>query len=88
MIPTVLGVQQISSTLLDWLGSALLMGTILAGLTWLVVRLLKDRVHPGVEVLLWAVVLIKFVVPVGQARMSWSLAPVTSKRPSGENARP
>ena len=65
MIALTLNIQQISLALLGWLGSALLMGTILAGLTWLVIRLLRDHIRPSVEVVLWMLVLIKFVIPVG-----------------------
>ncbi|MGD8453938.1 MAG: M56 family metallopeptidase [Phycisphaerae bacterium] len=64
-----------SATLLAGLGQALLCGTLLALLTWVVLRPLHQRVWPGLEVALWTIVLVKFIVPVGPA-WSWSLASV------------
>jgi beta-lactamase regulating signal transducer with metallopeptidase domain len=60
-----------SSVILVWIGRALLYGTALAGITWLLTRMLHRRVHPAVETLLWSIVLLKFLAPVGP---SWSLS--------------
>ena len=60
-------------TLLSWIGQAVLVGTALAGLTWLLLRLLRHRIPPGVEAALWLVVLFKFLVPVGPG---WSLTSI------------
>jgi len=54
---------------LAWIGQALLYGTALAGLTWLVTRLFRDRFSAAVHTVLWAIVLVKFLTPVGP---SWS----------------
>lgn len=56
-----------SSHLLFWIGQAILYGTVLAGLTALVVRLSRHRVSPAVETCLWAIVLVKFLIPTGPA---------------------
>jgi beta-lactamase regulating signal transducer with metallopeptidase domain len=69
----VVDVETACELVLGWLGRGLLLGTILAGLTWALTRVLDDRLSPTVEVALWAVVLIKFVVPVGP-EWSYSLA--------------
>jgi beta-lactamase regulating signal transducer with metallopeptidase domain len=61
----------VSSVLLFWIGQALLFGTLLAGLTFLLTRLPRLRFNPAVETCLWIIVLVKFVVPVGPA---WSLS--------------
>ena len=60
-----------SMAILTWLGLGLLLGTVLTGVAWLAIKLLRRRVHPAAEALLWTVVLIKFLIPVGPA---WTLA--------------
>ncbi|MBU0755911.1 MAG: M56 family metallopeptidase [Planctomycetes bacterium] len=57
--------QTVASAVMAWLGQALFYGTILAALTWMVVRLLGRRLPPAVEALLWILVLVKFLVPAG-----------------------
>ena len=59
-----------ASLILSWIAQALLLGTALAGLTWLLTRLLRHRGRPAFEAALWLIVLIKFLVPTGPA---WSL---------------
>lgn len=60
-----------SLSLLTWLGQALLFGTLLAVLTWLGLLPFRRRLRPGVEMTLWAVVLFKFLIPVGP---SWDFS--------------
>ena len=54
---------------LDWLGQGLLLGTLLAGLTWLSIGTLRKRVSAPIHVAMWSIVLVKFLAPVGP---SWS----------------
>jgi beta-lactamase regulating signal transducer with metallopeptidase domain len=54
---------------MGWLTRALLYGTLLAGLTWLLSRIAPRRLSPTVQTVLWSIVLIKFLMPVGP---SWS----------------
>ncbi|MHC4073073.1 MAG: M56 family metallopeptidase [Planctomycetota bacterium] len=55
----------ISSVILSWLWQSLLWGTAFAGLTYLLIRLLRLRVGSALEAGLWLIVLVKFLVPVG-----------------------
>lgn len=59
-----------SSFILTWIAQALLLGTTLAGLTWLAAWALRWRARPALEAALWSIVLIKFLIPVG---LLWSL---------------
>ncbi len=59
-----------SSFILTWIAQALLLGTTLAGLTWLAAWGLRWRARPALEAALWSIVLIKFLIPVGPL---WSL---------------
>lgn len=59
--------EALSGVILAWLGQSLAWGTAIAACTWLPLRVLGRRVPPGVEMWLWAIVLVKFVVPVGPA---------------------
>ncbi len=61
----------VATTLLAWIGHALVFGTLVAGLTWLLVRLLRGRVSAGLQMALWSIVLIKFLVPIGPG---WSFS--------------
>ena len=63
MFETLLGlnIQAASSVVLFWLGQAMLFGTALAVMTWLAIRLLRRRGHPGFEVAVWSIVLLKFI---------------------------
>jgi beta-lactamase regulating signal transducer with metallopeptidase domain len=54
---------------LSGLGQALILGSILAVLTWTLLRVLRKRVWPALEMALWCVVLLRFVVPGGP---SWT----------------
>ena len=84
------GIQHMSLFLLGWLGTALLLGTFLAGMTWLLVKVLRLRAAPGLEAALWAIVLLKFLVPVGP-EWSYSLPTVCGRMwetvPAGEVLR-
>ena|GEM_PF-1153724 len=61
----------VSTAILAWIGQALLFGTALAGVTWLLTRPLRRRAYAGLEAALWSIVLIKFLIPVGPG---WSLS--------------
>ena len=65
----------VSSFILGWVGQALLFGTSLAAATWLLTKLLRQRVRPAFEAVLWAIVLVKFLAPVGP---QWSLSLATA----------
>ena len=67
--------HNVASGIFDWIGQALLFGTVLAGLTSLLTRVLRRRLRPAFEAALWSVVLIKFLVPTGPP-CSFSLASV------------
>ena len=54
-----------ASALLGWVAQALVLGTVLAGLTWAVTTIFDNRISPAVVAGLWALVLVKFVLPVG-----------------------
>jgi hypothetical protein len=59
--------QGVSAVVVSWLGQALLLGTVLAGLTWLLVKLVDRQAHPHAVAVLWSVVLLKFLIPIGPA---------------------
>ena len=56
-----------STFALVWLGQALFYGTLLAAVTWVVLRLLRKRVSPAFEAAIWTIVLLKFLLPIGPA---------------------
>jgi beta-lactamase regulating signal transducer with metallopeptidase domain len=58
-------------TLLGWLAAALVFGTTLALLTAGLLRLFRGHRWPGLEIALWIIVLVKFLLPVGP---QWSLS--------------
>jgi beta-lactamase regulating signal transducer with metallopeptidase domain len=60
-----------SLSLLSWLGRGMVFGTALAAVTWGVLLPFRRRLRPGVEIALWGVVLLKFLIPVGP---SWSFS--------------
>jgi beta-lactamase regulating signal transducer with metallopeptidase domain len=62
-----------ASGLLHWIGAALLFGTLLAALTWVILRLIGRRISPAMNAAFWLIVLVKFVLPVGPG-WSYSLA--------------
>ena len=68
-----LQIQNLSGLILGWVGQALLFGTVLALITWAVLRCFGRRLHPALHAFLWMVVLAKFLVPVGPG-FSFSLA--------------
>lgn len=57
--------EAVCGAALSGLGQALLLGSVLAVLTWIVVRVLHQRVSPGLEMALWCVVLLRFIIPGG-----------------------
>jgi len=62
----------VASALLGWVAQAIVLGTVLAGLTWAATRVLGDRISPALAAGLWALVLVKFVLPIGP-EWAWSL---------------
>ena len=73
----------ISSVLWSWVWHALLFGTTFAGLTYLLIRLLRLRIGSALEAGLWLIVLIKFLIPFGPSRAFslsnfWRLLPRSS----------
>ena len=56
-----------ASAIFSWLGDALLFGTLLAGFTWLLIRLSGRRISPALETVLWSLVLVKFLLPIDMA---------------------
>ncbi|MBW7907052.1 MAG: hypothetical protein H3C42_15970 [Phycisphaerae bacterium] len=50
-----------------WIGWAVVSGTLLALVTWVLVRWPLRRVHPGIHGALWLIVLLKFLLPAGPA---------------------
>jgi beta-lactamase regulating signal transducer with metallopeptidase domain len=48
-----------------WISLALVLGTLLAGLTWLLTRFTLPRLTPAAHAALWSIVLLKFLIPIG-----------------------
>ncbi len=73
MIPRFLSAfaQWGTNPVLAWMVQALLYGTLLAVATWLFVRLFRKRLPSSIQAMLWCIVLIKFIVPIGP---QWSLS--------------
>ncbi len=65
----------VATTLLAWIGHALVFGTLVAGLTWLLLRPLRGRVSAGLQMALWSIVLVKFLIPTGPG---WSFSLVST----------
>jgi len=61
----------LSSVLFSWLWQSILFGTCIAGITTLLIRLLRLRTGAALETGLWIIVLMKFLVPVGP---SWTFS--------------
>lgn len=72
-----LNVSESATFAMAWIGQALVYGTLLAGATFLLAKIVGRRVHPAIHSALWLVVLLKFVVPVGPAS-SLSLASLSN----------
>ena len=68
-----LDLQVVSGVLLHWVGRAVLYGTALALVTWVLLRVPGLRARPWLHGAFWLIVLFKFLVPVGPS-WSWSLA--------------
>jgi len=79
----IIDIDAVTSLWLNWLSRALVMGTVLAGFTWLITPVLRSRKNTTLEGVLWTVVLIKFLVPAGPLSV-WSL----TLPPPTETARP
>lgn len=67
----------VGETVLDWLGRALIYGTVLAAGTWLICRRLPRRLGMPLQGALWVVVLVKFLLPAGPG---WSLSLASAGR--------
>ncbi len=61
--------ESLTTAVLGWVGNAVLFGTALALVTWLILKLVGRRLHPALHGLFWMIVLVKFLLPVGP---SWS----------------
>ncbi|UCG50180.1 MAG: M56 family metallopeptidase, partial [Phycisphaerales bacterium] len=61
----------ISSAMLCLVWQSLLLGTLSAGLTYILTRLMRLRIGSALETGLWVIVLVKFLVPVGP---SWTFS--------------
>src|SRR5437588_1750242 len=68
--------QNVAGTAAEWVGHAAIYGTVLAGMTWLLLRIPLRRSRLIVHSALWMIVLAKFLIPVGPS-WSWSLATAT-----------
>ena len=66
-------VRALSLLLLGWLSQAVLFGTLLAGVTWVILFAFRGHRRPAFEMALWMVVLAKFLLPAGPG-WSFSLA--------------
>ena len=49
--------------ILEWQGQAIVTGTVLAGLTWLLCATVFKKARPALKAALWTVVLIRFLIP-------------------------
>jgi len=63
----------LAAGLINWLQHALLFGTGVALVTWLVLSTIGRRLRPAIHAGFWLVVLLKFIVPVGPS-FSYSMA--------------
>ena len=70
---------------LGWVWQALVYGTLLAGLTWVVTRVVRAWAAAALHTALWIIVLIKFLVPVGPS-WSHSMASVFAEIPAAAPA--
>ncbi|MGE0482367.1 MAG: M56 family metallopeptidase [Phycisphaerae bacterium] len=70
-------IHDLANGVLSWVGLALLYGSALAVVTWLLTKTLLRHTPPAVQGCLWLIVLIKFVFPLGPAS-SYSLATTVS----------
>ncbi len=71
-----------SAAILGWIWNAVTLGTLVAGVTWLLLRPLRGRIAPALEVALWSIVLLKFILPIGP-QWSYSLASLYQRTPLG-----
>ena len=62
-------VEAACRVVLGGLGEALLVGSLLAALTWALVRVFQKHISPAMEMALWGIVLLRFIIPGGP---SWS----------------
>lgn len=62
----------------EWLLVGLIHGTVLAGMTWLMLATVLRTARPALASALWTVVLIKFLIPIGPGS-SWSLASMVER---------
>lgn len=63
--------QATTALVLSWIGLAILYGSLLALLTWVLVKTAFRRAWPALHGALWLIVLLKFILPIGPA---WSFS--------------
>lgn len=73
------------STVLSWVGQAMLYGTLTAVAAWALLSLTRKRISPAIQGLFWTVVLVKFIVPVGPGSL-YSLATIINRTTSVWNS--
>lgn len=69
--------EAIASVVLSWIGQALVFGSLLAIVTWLLLSTALRRARPAIHAAFWLIVIAKFLLPVGPG-WSYSLATLTS----------
>src|SRR5262245_56499671 len=81
----------VTETVSAWLLQAVVYGSLVAALTWLLIKSVFRNARPAVHAMLWLVVLVKFIVPWGPGA-SYSLASLlgdwTGVRPPVPQAAP
>lgn len=70
--------NSIGSAILNWVGQAILYGTLTALAAWALLWLVRRRISPAIQGLFWTVVLVKFIVPVGPGSL-YSLATLVNR---------
>lgn len=79
--------NQLGSAALNWVGQAILYGTLTALAAWALLSLTRRRISPAIQGLFWTVVLVKFIVPVGPGSF-YSLATIVDRSTSFWNSAP
>ncbi len=82
---TLIAATDLSSDAWRAVAWVLVHGTVLAALAWLLTRTVLRRARPAVIAALWAIVLVKFVVPVGPS-MPWSVSSLIDRIAGADTA--
>ncbi|HWL94044.1 MAG TPA: M56 family metallopeptidase, partial [Phycisphaerae bacterium] len=77
-ILSAIDLESASVLLIRWIGLSLLYGTLLALVTWLMMKLAFRRVGLAFGAVIWSIVLLKFMIPTGPG-FSFSLASITQR---------